>query len=36
MKISVNGIIPSASHLSNMEQPEVFTKAVTGFLSRVG
>jgi 3-oxoadipate enol-lactonase len=29
-------IIPSASHLSNMEQPEVFTKAVTGFLSRLG
>jgi len=28
-------IIPSASHLSNVEQPEVFTKAVTGFLSRV-
>ncbi len=28
-------IIPSASHLSNMEQPEVFTKSVTGFLARV-
>ncbi|MGH7391220.1 MAG: 3-oxoadipate enol-lactonase [Candidatus Rokuibacteriota bacterium] len=29
-------VIPSAAHLSNLEQPEVFTKAVTGFLSRVG
>lgn len=29
-------IIPSASHLSNMEQPEAFTGAVTGFLARVG
>jgi 3-oxoadipate enol-lactonase len=28
-------IIPSAAHLANMEQPEVFTKAVTSFLSRV-
>lgn len=27
-------IIPSASHLSNMEQPEAFTAAVTGFLAR--
>ncbi len=29
-------IIPSASHLSNLEQPEAFARAVTGFLSRVG
>ena len=28
-------IIPSASHLSNMEQPEAFTAAVSGFLSKV-
>ena len=28
-------IIKSAAHLSNMEQPEVFTKAVTSFLARV-
>jgi 3-oxoadipate enol-lactonase len=29
-------ILPSAAHLSNMEQPEAFTKAVTSFLSRLG
>ena len=28
-------IIKSAAHLSNMEQPDVFTKAVTSFLARV-
>jgi 3-oxoadipate enol-lactonase len=27
-------IIPNASHLSNVEQPEAFEKALTGFLSR--
>ena len=27
-------IIPSASHLSNLEQPEVFNKALLGFLSK--
>jgi len=27
-------IIPEASHLSNVEQPEAFGKALTGFLSR--
>jgi 3-oxoadipate enol-lactonase len=27
-------IIPSAAHLSNVEQPELFTQAMTGFLSR--
>ena len=29
-------IIPSAAHLSNVEQPEVFNKAITAFLGRVG
>jgi 3-oxoadipate enol-lactonase len=29
-------ILKSAAHLSNMEQPEAFTKAVTSFLSRLG
>ena len=28
-------ILKSASHLSNMEQPDAFTKALTGFLARV-
>lgn len=28
-------IIPAAAHLSNIEQPEAFTAAVTGFLSKV-
>jgi 3-oxoadipate enol-lactonase len=28
-------ILKSASHLSNMEQPEEFTRALTGFLNRV-
>ena len=28
-------IIPSAAHLSNMEQPEAFNKALGGFLSQV-
>jgi len=27
-------IIPNASHLSNVEQPEAFSKALTGFLAR--
>src|SRR5688500_7138286 len=27
-------IIPSAAHLSNMEQPEAFTRALTGFLTK--
>ena len=27
-------IIPEASHLSNVEQPEAFEKALTGFLAR--
>jgi 3-oxoadipate enol-lactonase len=27
-------ILPSAAHLSNMEQPEAFTSALTGFLAR--
>jgi pimeloyl-ACP methyl ester carboxylesterase len=27
-------IIPSAAHLSNLEQPQVFTDALTGFLVR--
>jgi pimeloyl-ACP methyl ester carboxylesterase len=27
-------IIPSAAHLSNLEQPEAFTEALTGFLVR--
>ncbi len=29
-------ILKSASHLSNIEQPEAFTNAVTSFLSRLG
>jgi 3-oxoadipate enol-lactonase len=29
-------IIPSAAHLSNVEQPEAFNEAVTSFLERVG
>ena len=29
-------ILKSASHLSNVEQPEAFTRAVTGFLSKLG
>ncbi len=28
-------IIPAAAHLSNMEQPEAFTSAITKFLARV-
>jgi hypothetical protein len=28
-------ILKSAAHLSNMEQPEAFTNALTGFLSKV-
>jgi 3-oxoadipate enol-lactonase len=28
-------IIPSAAHLANLEQPEAFTRAVMGFLSKV-
>jgi 3-oxoadipate enol-lactonase len=28
-------VIPNASHLSNLEQPEAFNSALTGFLSRV-
>ena len=28
-------VIPSAAHLSNVEQAEVFTRALTGFLERV-
>jgi pimeloyl-ACP methyl ester carboxylesterase len=27
-------IIPSASHLSNLEQPETFNKALLGFLGK--
>jgi 3-oxoadipate enol-lactonase len=26
-------ILPKAAHLSNMEQPEAFNQALTGFLS---
>jgi 3-oxoadipate enol-lactonase len=29
-------ILKSAAHLSNMEQPEAFTRALTGFLGKVG
>src|SRR5881396_2566965 len=29
-------VLKSAAHLSNMEQPEAFTNALTGFLSKVG
>ncbi|HSF21218.1 MAG TPA: alpha/beta hydrolase, partial [Burkholderiales bacterium] len=29
-------IIPSAAHLSNIEQAQVFNDAMTGFLNRVG
>ena len=29
-------ILKSAAHLSNMEQPEAFTRALTGFLAKVG
>jgi 3-oxoadipate enol-lactonase len=29
-------IIPSAAHISNIEQPAAFTAALTGFLARVG
>jgi len=29
-------IIPSASHLSNLEQPELFNKALLGFISKHG
>ncbi|HET7340270.1 MAG TPA: 3-oxoadipate enol-lactonase [Methylomirabilota bacterium] len=29
-------ILKSAAHLSNMEQPEAFTRALTGFLARQG
>ena len=29
-------IIPSAAHLSNLEQPEAFNKALAGFLERHG
>ncbi len=29
-------VLKSAAHLSNMEQPEAFTQALTGFLSKVG
>jgi pimeloyl-ACP methyl ester carboxylesterase len=28
-------IIPSAAHLSNIEQAEIFNKEMTGFLDRV-
>ena len=28
-------VIPSAAHLSNVEQPEAFNKALTSFLDRV-
>lgn len=28
-------ILPSASHLSNMEQPDAFNRSVTSFLSRI-
>jgi 3-oxoadipate enol-lactonase len=28
-------ILPSAAHLSNIEQAEEFNKAMTGFLARV-
>jgi 3-oxoadipate enol-lactonase len=28
-------VLPAAAHLSNMEQPEAFTAALTKFLSRV-
>jgi pimeloyl-ACP methyl ester carboxylesterase len=28
--------IPSAAHLSNIEQAQVFNDALTGFLNRVG
>jgi pimeloyl-ACP methyl ester carboxylesterase len=28
-------IIPSAAHLSNMEQPEAFNRALSGFLASV-
>jgi len=29
-------IIPAAAHLSNMEQPEKFNKALSGFLATAG
>ena len=29
-------ILPKAAHLSNMEQPEAFNKALAAFLSSVG
>ena len=29
-------VLKSAAHLSNMEQPEAFTLALTGFLSKIG
>ena len=28
-------ILESAAHLSNMEQPDAFTNALTGFLGKV-
>jgi pimeloyl-ACP methyl ester carboxylesterase len=40
MNEQINGselvILKSAAHLSNMEQPEAFTRALTGFLGKVG
>ena len=29
-------VLKSAAHLSNLEQPEAFTRALTGFLGKVG
>lgn len=29
-------VIPGAGHLSNMEQPEIFNRAVTAFVERIG
>ena len=29
-------VLKSAAHLSNLEQPEAFNKALTGFLGKVG
>jgi pimeloyl-ACP methyl ester carboxylesterase len=29
-------VIPSASHLSNIEQPEAFNQALTRFYDRIG
>lgn len=30
------GVVPAASHLSNLEQPEIFNAMVLGFIRRVG